>query len=163
MKWSMLSLLFALLFFAHCGNDDEPLAGASLVGKWKMERIKFETESGKSELSLPTTYAVSLTISEDGTYTIVENGQEKKQTWSFDNGAQKLTVKNEDQSESTFDVTQSTDGLSWSYLATQIDLTKTLSTTDRQTVDFMTLVTLSQGKTMEGAKNLKIFFVMKKN
>lgn len=121
----------------------------------------FETETQKSEVALPSTYAVNISILEDGTYTYQDNGTEKKQTWKYDDVAKRLTVKNDDGSESSFDVTLSDDGASWSYKAMQIDLAKELSGDERATVDFLTLVSIMQEKPLSG-NTLKVFFVMKK-
>lgn len=161
----MFLSVLALIFLANCGDDnggDKPIAAPSLIGSWKMEKIMFETETQKSEVALPSTYAVNISILEDGNYTYQDNGTEKKQTWKYDDVTKRLTVKNDDGSESSFDVTLSDDGASWSYKAMQIDLAKELSGDERATVDFLTLVSIMQEKPLSG-NTLKVFFVMKKN
>jgi hypothetical protein len=166
MKLIMLVFLTAVLFTFGCndGTENTPSAASSLVGKWKLQKIIFEADLFKVETPLPGSYQVLLTISEDGTYTYAENGQEKKQTWLFKDDSKTLVIKNEDQTESQFDVSLEEDGTGWSYMAYQIDLTKSpLPAGDNDIVDFATLIGLANGKNLPEAKLLKVFFVMKKN
>lgn len=164
MKRAMIVLLLTLCGFMGCDNgSDGPNPSMQLVGKWKIEKIEFATDLFKVETSLPASYVVAFSMSEDGTLTVTENGQEKKQNWTYDPGAGKLAIGNNGVVENEFEVILSEDGSAWSYKASEINLKGALSAAETELVDFASLVALSSNKNLREASSLKVFFVMKKN
>lgn len=159
----MLVIFFCSLFALSCKEDiDTPLPGATLVGEWKMEKIIFETDISTSELALPASYPVTCSIAADGNYSFVDNGQVKTHTWRYQEDTKTLLIRQDDQTEVPFSVVFSEDGLSWSYVAYQLDLTTALSPDEAQVKDFILLVGLSKGESLTEAKVLTVNFVMTK-
>ena len=74
---SLIISLFSCFFLITCSDDNSTSSGsASLIGSWELTKLTVESNGVKMEFDpSDVDFALTLTINDDGTYSITENDE----------------------------------------------------------------------------------------